>query len=276
MAARQACLSITNSQSLLKLKSIESVMPSNHLILCRPLLLPPSILPSIRIFSGESALRIRWPEYQSFSLSFPNGGNWVDAGPAPHGDHGAVSPLSLNSPWSGWGFKPVVFETVPAAFSFHLPRCGRALRIRHIGPQVAVAEFLLSDVMWVGCPLCPPPRVKGVPAWGRREDRSEVTVFRACESSVDSGDLVTGGFHLKPGLFPPLHFHLGVGAALSTWRFHRNGSFTLVPLGPVLPRDLLPRWIPATRGSCSGPMPVLPSEAHCLVGKSFRMNCQSL
>ena len=62
-AACQASLSITNSQSLLKLMSIESVMPSNHLILCCPLLLSPSIFPSIRVFSNESVLRIRWPEY---------------------------------------------------------------------------------------------------------------------------------------------------------------------------------------------------------------------
>ena len=68
-AARQACLSIASSQSLLKLMSIESVMPSNHLILCCPLLLPPSILPSIRVFTNESALRIRWPKYWSFSFS---------------------------------------------------------------------------------------------------------------------------------------------------------------------------------------------------------------
>ena len=61
--ARQASLSITNSQSLLKLMSIESVMSSNHLILCCPLLLPPSIFPSIRVFSIESGLRIRWPKY---------------------------------------------------------------------------------------------------------------------------------------------------------------------------------------------------------------------
>ena len=59
--AYQASLSITNSRSLLKLMSIESVMPSNHLILCRPLLLPPSIFPSIRVFSNESVLHIRWP-----------------------------------------------------------------------------------------------------------------------------------------------------------------------------------------------------------------------
>ena len=68
-AARQSSLSITNSQSLLKLMSIEPVMPSNHLILCCPLLLPPSIFPSIRVFSNESVLRIRWPKYWSFSFN---------------------------------------------------------------------------------------------------------------------------------------------------------------------------------------------------------------
>ena len=68
-AARQASLSITNSRSLLRLMSIESVMPSNHLILCRPLLLLPSIFPSIRVFSNESVLHIRWPKYWSFSFS---------------------------------------------------------------------------------------------------------------------------------------------------------------------------------------------------------------
>ena len=68
IAACQASLSITNSWSLLKLMSIESVMPSNHLILCHPLLLPPSIFASIRVFSNESALHIRWPRYWSFSF----------------------------------------------------------------------------------------------------------------------------------------------------------------------------------------------------------------
>ena len=68
-AACQTSLSITNSQSLLKLMSIELVMPSNHLILCRPLLLLPSIFPSIRIFSNESVFRIRWLKYWSFSFS---------------------------------------------------------------------------------------------------------------------------------------------------------------------------------------------------------------
>ena len=68
-AARQASLSITNSQSLLKHMSIEWVMPSNHIILCRPLLLLPSIFLNIRVFSNESALHIRWPKYWSFSFN---------------------------------------------------------------------------------------------------------------------------------------------------------------------------------------------------------------
>ena len=68
-SARQASLSIISSQSLFKLMSIELVMPSNHLILCRPLLLLPSIFPRIRVFSNESILCIRWPKYQSFSFS---------------------------------------------------------------------------------------------------------------------------------------------------------------------------------------------------------------
>ena len=68
-AARQVSLIITNSQSLLKLMSIESVMPSNHLILCHPCLLPPSTFPSIWVFSNESPLRIRWPKYWSFSFN---------------------------------------------------------------------------------------------------------------------------------------------------------------------------------------------------------------
>ena len=69
IAARQASLSITNSRSSLRLTSIESVMPSSHLILCRPLLLLPPIPPSIRVFSSDSTLRMRWPKYWSFSFS---------------------------------------------------------------------------------------------------------------------------------------------------------------------------------------------------------------
>ena len=87
-AARQALLSITNSRSLLKLMFIESVMPSNHLIVCRPLLLLPSIFPSIRVFSNELVLCMRWPKYWSFSFNIsPSKGysdlisfriNWLD------------------------------------------------------------------------------------------------------------------------------------------------------------------------------------------------------
>ena len=77
-AARQASLSITNSWSLLKLMSIESVMPSNHLILCHPLFLLPPILPSIRVFSNESVLRMRWPKYWSFSFSISPSNNIQD------------------------------------------------------------------------------------------------------------------------------------------------------------------------------------------------------
>ena len=69
IAARQASLSITNSRSSLRLTSIESVMPSSHLILCHPLLLLPLVPPSIRVFSNESTLRMRWPKYWSFSFS---------------------------------------------------------------------------------------------------------------------------------------------------------------------------------------------------------------
>ena len=68
-AARQASLSITNSRSLLKLMSIESLMPPNHLIFCHPLLLPPSIFPNIRVFSNELVLSIMWPKYWSFSFN---------------------------------------------------------------------------------------------------------------------------------------------------------------------------------------------------------------
>ena len=71
-AARQSSLSFTISQSLLKLMSIETVIPSNHLILCHPLLIPPSLFPSNRVFSNESVLYIRWPQFWSFSISPSN------------------------------------------------------------------------------------------------------------------------------------------------------------------------------------------------------------
>ena len=87
IAAHQASLSITNSRSSLRLTSIESVMPSSHLILCRPLLLLSPIPPSIRVFSNESALRMRWPKYWSFSFSI-----------IPSKESEGWSP----SEWTGW------------------------------------------------------------------------------------------------------------------------------------------------------------------------------
>jgi len=86
-AACQAFLSITNFRSSLKLMSIESVMTSSHLILCHPLLLLPSIFPSIRVFSNEAALRIRWPKYWSVSFNI-----------SPPNEHPGWSPLG----WTGW------------------------------------------------------------------------------------------------------------------------------------------------------------------------------
>ena len=86
-AARQASLSITNSQSLLKLMSIKLVMPSNHLILCRPRLLLPSIFPSIRGFSNESVLHVRWPKYWSLSFSI-----------SPSNEYSGL----ISFGWTGW------------------------------------------------------------------------------------------------------------------------------------------------------------------------------
>ena len=91
-AAHQASLSITNSLSLLKLMSIKSVMPSNHLILCCPLLLLPSIFPSIRVFSNDSVLHIRWPKYWSFSFSISPSNEY--SGLFPLGLTGLISLLS--------------------------------------------------------------------------------------------------------------------------------------------------------------------------------------
>ena len=87
IAAHQASLSITNSHSSLKLMSIESVMPSSHLIFCRPLLLLPPILPSIRVFSNESTLCMRWPKYRSFSFCI-----------IPSKEH----PGLISFKWTGW------------------------------------------------------------------------------------------------------------------------------------------------------------------------------
>ena len=86
IAARQASLSITNSQSLPKLMSIELEMPSNHLFLCRPLLLLPTVFPSITVFSNESVLRIRWPKYWSFNFSI-----------SPYNEYSGLISFSMDS-----------------------------------------------------------------------------------------------------------------------------------------------------------------------------------
>ena len=98
-----ASLSITNSRSLLKLTSIESVMPSNHLILCRPLFLLPSIFPSIRVFSHESALHIRWPKYWNFSFSI-----------SPSNEHSGL--ISFRMDWLGF---LAVQETLKSFLQYH-------------------------------------------------------------------------------------------------------------------------------------------------------------
>ena len=98
-AAYRASLSITNSRGLLKLMSIESVMPSSHLILCHPLLLPSSIFPSIRVFSNESVLHMRWPKYWSFSFNI-----------SPSNEH----PVSLQSK----GFSRLFYNTTVQKHQF--------------------------------------------------------------------------------------------------------------------------------------------------------------
>ena len=107
-AARQVSLSVINSQSLLKLMSIASVMPSNHLILCHPLLLPPSIFSSIGVFSSESVLSIKWPKYWSFSFSISLPMNVQDCSPrdsqesSPTAQFKSVSSLVFNQGCCSW------------------------------------------------------------------------------------------------------------------------------------------------------------------------------
>ena len=106
-AVCQASLSITNSQSLLKLMTIELVMPSNHLILCHPLLLLPPIPPIIRVFANESTLRLRWPQYWSFSFSI-----------SPSNEHPGL--ISFRMDWSplGWaGWISLQFKGLSRVFS---------------------------------------------------------------------------------------------------------------------------------------------------------------
>ena len=130
-AACQASLSITNSRSLLKLMSIESVMPSSHLILCRPLLLPPSIFPSIRVFFKESALHIRWPKYWSFSFSI-----------SPSSDYSGL--ISLRMDWLDLLAAQGLHELPCSIFPVSL--CGRCCYRSHFGDEEARRSESLSSL----------------------------------------------------------------------------------------------------------------------------------
>ena len=138
--ACQASLSITNSQSLFKLISIELVMPSNHLILCHPLLLPPSIFPSIRVFSNESALCIRWPKYWSFSFNI-----------SPSNEHSG-----LNSFRMAWLGLLAVQGTLKGLLQYHsskasILQCSAFFRVqlshpyRTIGKTIALSRRSFVD-----------------------------------------------------------------------------------------------------------------------------------
>ena len=124
-AARQVSLSITNSRSLLKLMSIESMMPSNHLILCHPLLLLPSIFPSIRVFSNESVLRIKWPKYWSFSFSI-----------SPSNEYSGWFPLAL----TGWISQSSVSPGVA--------KCPLGAKITEPPPHVPQIENHCLKAIW--------------------------------------------------------------------------------------------------------------------------------
>ena len=130
-AALQATLSITNSQSLLKLMSFKSVMPSHHLILCCPLLLLPSIFPSIRVFSNKSVLRIRWTNYSSFSFS--------------------ISPSNEYSELFSFRFDPLdllaVQETLKSLFQHHsskasILQCSAFFLVQLSGPYMTTGKTI--------------------------------------------------------------------------------------------------------------------------------------
>ena len=120
IAARQASLSITNSQSSLKLMSIESMMPSNHLLLSRPLLLLPSIFPSIRDFSNESGLHIKWPKYWSSSFSI-----------SPSNEYSVLISFTID-----WFDLFAVQETLKGLLQHHSSKTSKVLSFFH-GPTLA-------------------------------------------------------------------------------------------------------------------------------------------
>ena len=167
IVAHQASLSTTNSWSLLKLMSIESVMPSKHLIFCRPLLLLPSIFPSIRVFSNESVLHIRWPKYRSFSFNI-----------SPSSEHSRL--VSFRMDWldsflieeetlvERWGHALLLFWAV-------------ASRLHLLHPAEWLGLRFSTLVLWSPlCLLSPNPHVEAsspnVPAFEDRALKEVITV----------------------------------------------------------------------------------------------------
>ena len=129
-AARQACLSITNSRSLLKFMSIASVMPFNHLIICRPLLLLPSIFPSVRVFSCESDLHIRWPKYWSFSFNI-----------SPSNEHSGSIPFRID-----WLDHFVVQGTLKSLLQHHSSKASILWRSAFFTGQLSNPNMM--DFFW--------------------------------------------------------------------------------------------------------------------------------
>ena len=138
--AHQASLSITNSQSLPKLMSTESRMPSNHLILCHPLLLQPSIFPSIRAFSNESVLPIRWPKYWSFSFNI-----------SPSNEHSGLIPFRMD-----WLDLPAVQGTLKSLLQHHsskasIVRCSAFSIVQLSHPYMTTGKIIaLTKQTFVG------------------------------------------------------------------------------------------------------------------------------
>ena len=133
ITARQASLSITNSRSPPKPMSIESVMPSNHLILCRPLLLLPSIFPGITVFSNESALRIRWPKYWSFSFNI-----------SPSNEHAGL--ISFRMDW--WDLL-AVHGTLKSLLQHHslktsILQCSAFFIVQHTHPYMTTGKIKMG------------------------------------------------------------------------------------------------------------------------------------
>ena len=153
VAAHQASLSITNSRSLPKPMSIESVMPSNCLILCCPLLLPPSIFPSIRVFSNESALHIRWPKYWSFSFSISPSNkhpglifriDWLDLLAVHFSSVAQLCPTLCDPMDCSMPGLPVHHQ-FPEFTQTHVHRVGDAIQLSHPLSSPSLPAFNLSQ-----------------------------------------------------------------------------------------------------------------------------------